>query len=147
MLSRHQMRCCHPTFGQRRLGFALAAVTLLCVLLAATTASRADATYYCEIWVPGNTDCANVAGGSWVNGYFDQNEVWDPNGWYVCQHTYIAGTGTTVSRRCGSTPQTAGYELMCYYAEGRELSAHAGNDNSFQQPIYGDAFIETVHCV
>jgi hypothetical protein len=103
--------------------------------------------YYCGIWVPADTDCANVAGGGWRNGYFDQNEAWDPNGWLVCEHTYIYGTGTTVSRHCGSTPQTAMTDLMCYYAEGRELSAHVGNDNSFQQPIYGVTGIVKVTCI
>jgi hypothetical protein len=125
---------------------ALGVVVLLSLVLAMASPGKADA-YYCGIWVPGNTDCANVSGGSWHNGYFNQNVAWDPNGWNVCQHTYIYGTGTTVSRRCGGTPQGAGYELHCYYVEGRELSGHVGNDNSFEQPIYGETSVETNHCV
>jgi hypothetical protein len=134
--------------GRGALG--LAGVLLLLGVMIATVAfgaSEARATTYCGIWVPGNTDCANVKGGSWVNGVFDQNYVEDPNNWLVCEHTYIAGTGTTVSRRCGSNPQNASVDLMCYYVEGRSLSAHAGNDNSFEQPIVGDAYVEGVKCV
>ena len=128
-----------------RVSLVVATFVALCIAL--TLVKPAPAEAYCGIWVPGNTDCASVAGGSWADGYFDQNVVSDPNGWLVCQHTYLYGTGTTVSRHCGATPEGAGWDLMCYYAEGRALSGHAGNANSFQQPIYGSAYIETVHCV
>jgi hypothetical protein len=124
----------------------LVSLVVLSMLPAWAAPPQASASY-CNIWVPGNTDCANVSGGSWHDGYFDQNVAWDPNGWLVCQHTYIHGTGTTVSRHCGGTPQGAGNDLMCYYAEGRELSGHAGNDNSFEQPIIGETGIEKVTCV
>lgn len=131
--------------AQWRVPAMVVSVFALCITLGSVGAATANT--YCGIWVPGNTDCANVAGGSWANGYFDQNVVSDPNGWLVCQHTYLYGTGTTVSRHCGETPEGAGWDLMCYYVEGRALSGHAGNANAFSQPIFGSAYIETVRCV
>lgn len=131
----------------RRLWVALALIGALWIALGFTVPGRANAGTYCNIWVPGNTDCANVPGGSWSNGYFDQNEGIDINNFDVCEHTYIYGTGTTVSRHCGGNPQSAGWDLMCYYVEGRELSGHVGNDNPFQQPMEGYTYIEAVHCV
>ena len=128
----------------------LAAVTLtvlLALLLLAALPRAAPAGNYCNIWVPGNTDCASVPHGGWWNGYFDQNEGIDKGNWLVCEHTYIYGTGTTVSRRCGNNPQYSGWDLMCYYVEGRELSGHVGNNNNFAQEMEGSAYIEAVHCV
>ena len=47
-----------------RLALALGAMSLLYVVFALTVPSSAQAgTPYCGIWVPANTDCANVAGG------------------------------------------------------------------------------------
>lgn len=127
-----------------RLALALGAMSLLYVVFALTVPSSAQAgTPYCGIWVPANTDCANVAGGSWVNGYFNQNLVESGGGFPVCEHTYIAGGGTTVSRHCGGDPENAGSDLACYFNDGYELSAHAGDDFSYEEYVAADAYVES----
>ncbi len=99
--------------------------------------------YYCFIEVPTNTDCANIAGGSWSNGKFDQNTVAAGAGGEVCEHTYYLGTGTTVSRRCGSTRVNAATDLFCPYLEGYSFSGLAVRGNSPKTYVGGET--EVVH--
>lgn len=106
---------------------------------------------YCDLAIPSNTDCANVGFGSWSNGLFDQNlTLANASGSpESCEHTYIQGTGTTVSRRCGKGVVSAGTELDCYLLQGTRLSGHAGNGNNgvFEIEVRGETFVETNHCV
>jgi len=98
---------------------------------------------YCYVSVPPYTDCANASGGSWYNGYFSANQadVYEGSGGFnVCEHTYIAGTGDTVSDRCGPMPEDSGCDLDWYYANGYELSGHAGNNYPFYLIITGYAY-------
>ena len=106
---------------------------------------------YCDIGIPSNTDCANVQLGSWSNGLFDQNLSYanaagKPES---CEHTYIQGTGTTVSRRCGKGVVSAGTELDCYLLNGVHLSGHVGNGNNgkYQIEVQGETYVETNHCI
>ena len=103
--------------------------------------------YYCLIEVPTNTDCANISGGSWSNGKFDQNTVAAGAGGEVCEHTYYEGTGTTVSRRCGSTRVNAATDLFCPYLEGYNLSGHAGRGDSPKTNVGGETEYVTDTCV
>jgi hypothetical protein len=103
--------------------------------------------YYCFIEVPTNTDCANISGGSWSNGRFDQNTVAAGAGGEVCEHTYYLGTGTTVSRRCGSTRVDAATDLFCPYDEGYSFSGHAGRGDSPKTNVGGETEYEYDTCV
>jgi hypothetical protein len=115
---------------------------------AASSAGERGVGTYCGIQVPANTDCANVAGGSWSNGKFDQNAVGGAvKGHEVCEHTYYLGTGTTVSRRCAASGVNSATDLYCPYIEGRSLSGHAGNGSGSAQEIGGVTVVEHDTCV
>jgi hypothetical protein len=100
-----------------------------CALAAALpTVPNAVASEYCKIFVNAHTDCANMPGGSWVNGHFKNNAAKVPgSGGSVCEHTYKAGSGVTVSDRCASGFVNSSCDLshLTY-----ELSGHAGNNSS-----------------
>jgi hypothetical protein len=103
---------------------------------------------YCGISVPSNTDCANISGGSWSNGKFDQNAVGaGQSGHEVCEHTYYLGTGTTVSRRCAATSVNASTDLYCPYIEGDSFSGHAGNGTGGTETVGGVTVVEHDSCV
>jgi hypothetical protein len=115
-----------------------AAAFAMCAIAAAAmpTVPVAGATDYCDIIVPATTDCANVAGGSYVNGHFKNNAAEVPgSSGSVCEHTYKAGSGTTVSDRCASNFVNSSCDLshLTY-----ELSGHAGNNSS--GPLYVEGF-------
>lgn len=120
-------------------------------VLAASSAEPARAVSYCGIYVPSYTDCANVSGGEWVNGYLNENWVHAQNsveggsGKTVCEHTYIEGTGTTVSNRCEAKTAYSFCDLYYYYNEGYKLSAHAVNDWAFEELIWGHARVVEEH--
>jgi hypothetical protein len=93
---------------------------------------------YCGIVVPRNTDCANISGGQWSNGKFTLNAVAaNNNNDEVCEHTYILGTGSTLSRRCGINSIGSATDLWCPYAEGKSMSGHAGNGATGSEAIVG----------
>jgi hypothetical protein len=103
---------------------------------------------YCGISVPANTDCANISGGSWSNGKFDQNSVGaGQSGHEVCERTYYLGTGNTVSRRCAGTGVNAGEDLYCPYIEGDSFSGHAGNGSGDTETVGGVTVVEHDSCV
>lgn len=111
---------------------------------AAQPTSLADAGSYCGIKVPPDTDCANVSGGSWSNGYFNYNYVYHPGGGglAVCAHTYIRSTSETVARQCDPNSAANNYEeLGPYYNEGIELSGHAGNDSSTTITVDAETYV------
>ena len=125
----------------------LVLILVLCVAvlsyaaIASTSSNRASAASYCGIWVAGYHDCANESGGSWINGYLNEN--WSHNqdyvGYSVCEHAYIAGTGTTVSNHCEINNAYSFCDLYYYYKHGYELSAHAVNNQQFSELIWGHA--------
>ena len=107
----------------------LAALASACAVLAATYPARAYAGSYCGIFVPAYTGCSNTPGGSWVNGYFNEN--WAHSQYYsilVCERTYIVG-GAQISNRCGWSNAYSNCDLYFYYKNGYELSAHVVNDS------------------
>ncbi len=104
--------------------------------------------FYCGINVKAHTDCANVSGGSWSNGYFDSNQaIVSPEIWYSCEHTYIYGGGTTASDRCGTGLVTSLSDLYCDYVSGIKLSGHVGNDTAVELPTYGATGFQTDTCI
>ena len=115
-------------------------------------ARAADRPYYCQTEVFGYTDCADYGtcnSGYCYNGFFNVNHAYVPGAHYggVCEHTYIYGTGYTVSRRCSNTDfATSDYgcsgDLWNYYNAGYILSGHAGNNQYLGQYIVGHAYIE-----
>ena len=116
----------------------LAAVAVYVMTIAAPTVPSALAvTEYCDIIVNAHTDCANMPGGSWVNGYFKNNASVVPgSGESTCEHTYNAGSGTTVSDRCAPNFVNSSCDLthLTY-----ELSGHAGNNAAFK--LYVEGFV------
>lgn len=131
------------------LAFALAVTGFTCVCFGTVGATPARAVSYCGIYVNPYTDCANMAGGQWVNGYFNynwahaQNSLEGGTGKPVCEHTYIYGTGTTVSNHCESPSAYSFCDLYWYYKNGYELSGHAVNDMAFSELIWGHTNIVT----
>jgi hypothetical protein len=94
-------------------------------------------TEYCKIIVNPHTDCANMSGGSWVNGYFKNNASVVPgSSESTCEHTYKAGSGTTVSDRCAPHFVNSSCDLthLTY-----ELSGHAGNNSPYN--LYVEGFV------
>jgi hypothetical protein len=120
-------------------------IALSSAIIVTTSTGTAKATSYCGIWVPPYTDCAKTSGGSWVNGYFNENwahaqySLEGGSGIPVCEHTYIAGTGTTVSNHCEGANAYSFCDLYYYYKHGYELSAHAVNDFAFEELVWGHA--------
>ena len=128
----------------RYISLAVTSVTAcftVCTMAAALpTVPTAAATEYCKIIVNPHTDCANMSGGSWVNGYFKNNAAYLPgSSESTCEHTYKAGSGTTVSDRCAPNFVNSSCDLthLTY-----ELSGHAGNNSAY--PLYVEGFTGSV---
>ena len=128
-----------------RLGVGLVFVAL--ALIPAAAAQPAFGTTYCNIYVKPHTDCANMPGGSWVNGYFKNNaaEVYSGFPAYgVCEHAYRAGTGETVSDRCASGYVNSECDLN---SRTFEISGHAGDNATVELHIMGYATEKELSCV
>lgn len=98
--------------------------------------------------MPAHTDCANVSGGSWYNGLFQQNDAWLPHNpdRYVCEHTYIQGTGDTVSNQCAVGGATSCEDLVIYWQYGIDLSGHSVNDSNITADTWGDVSVGAPNC-
>lgn len=70
---------------------------------------------------------------------------------WVCEHAYIYGTGTTISRHCDGGWVSSDYscpgDLWYWYNNGVAVSSHAGNDSSVGRTIYGHTYVESETCV
>ena len=133
--------------GSRVWSIALAAACIAVtfgVLPVVSHAGEVGVGAYCDTWVPSNTDCANITGGQWSNGLFDKNAGEVPGG-EVCEHTYIQGTGTTVSRTCSKGFTASGLDLDCYYVSGTHLSGHVGAGSGGGE-TYGETWRVTPKC-
>jgi hypothetical protein len=104
--------------------------------------------YYCGIVVAPYTDCANQSGGSWVDGdvYYNQAYYNGSGTVWVCQNTYIYGTGNSISRSCGPQSASSGCALDYYYENFYKLSAHMGNDSAYYHTVHGVANQYAVVC-
>jgi hypothetical protein len=112
--------------------------------VALATPPAAEATtegHYCFTLVPPDTDCAISPGesGDWWNGVIFVNFAHYPGEGTVnvCQHTYRRSNTETVSDTCANTTAESGNQLIYYYENNIELSAHAGNNSSIRHTIDG----------
>jgi hypothetical protein len=141
----------HRRAAWRPRALALAIGALLSVssyaALAIAAPAPAGAVSYCGIWVPATTDCANVAGGSWVDGEFNENwaHAQYTAGASVCETAYDRATGALVSDRCAAGTVYSDCDLYYYYNNYIELSGHAVNDASFEELIWGHARVVEEH--
>ncbi len=123
------------------------AVSALAILPRAAQAKNP----YCGEFVPPYTDCAKSPGksGDWFDGYPNTNEAYHEGSSVAdCEHTYIYGTGDTVSDRCGTGVVKSECDLYFYYNNHYALSSHAGNNGNVERIIWGYAYIQSpeFHC-
>jgi hypothetical protein len=119
------------------------------VALAPATASGNPYNPYCGEVVPPHTDCATNPGHywDWWDGRFNTDEAYyQPGGISVCEHTYIYGTATTVSDRCGTSSISSYCDLYYYYNGGYSLSGHAGNNSAVSHTIFGYVYNSSLTC-
>jgi hypothetical protein len=136
---------------------AVALAVCLGVIVIRSQAAAGETTnpYYCGDIVPTQTDCAKDPGWSWdwYDNWFNVNHAYVPNGKqgqgpWVCEHTYVYGTGYTASRQCdagwvSSDPLCPPGDLWRYYPQ-IELSGHVGNDTTNQIiTVWGHAYVES----